>query len=80
MGNHESSPENFWSPHAMPDGRGHQLDWDSDFMASVWQAEGWIDAEHADQARKHYTGFSVSPRPGLRIISMNSDVRAASTH
>ena len=48
-----------------------------DFMARLWRENGWIDAAGEEQARSHYACFSVSPRRGLRVISLNSDVRTA---
>ena len=77
LGNHDSSPENFYAPHAMPKHQSTQFDWDSDFMARLWRENGWIDAAGEEQARSHYACFSVSPRRGLRVISLNSDVRTA---
>ena len=73
LGNHETSPENFYAPHNLPDGRGHQFDWDSDYLARLWRSLGWLDAHGEQDVRTHYGGFSVSPRRGLRVISMNSD-------
>jgi len=73
LGNHDSSPENFYAPHAMPHGQAAQFNWDSRFMARLWREKGWIDEEAEKQARSHYACFSVSPRRGLRVISLNSD-------
>ena len=61
----------------MPKHQSTQFDWDSDFMARLWRENGWIDAAGEEQARSHYACFSVSPRRGLRVISLNSDVRTA---
>lgn len=80
LGNHETSPENFYAPHSLPDGRGRQFDWDSEYLARLWLSEGWIDAQGEQDVRTHYGGYSISPRPGLRIVSLNSDVRICLPH
>ena len=73
LGNHDSSPENIYAPHNLPDGRGNQFSWDSEYVAKLWQSKGWLDNDAADQVREHYGGYSISPRKGLRVISLNTD-------
>jgi len=73
LGNHDSSPENTFAPHNLPGGRGHQYSWETDYLSSLWQSKGWMHGDAAQQVRKHYGGFSMSPRKGLRVISLNSD-------
>ncbi|KAK0553545.1 hypothetical protein OC846_002466 [Tilletia horrida] len=73
IGNHDSSPSDAASPHSLPDGRGDQFSWDWDNNARLWQAEGWLNPLEARQAASHYAGYSVSPRHGLRIITLNTD-------
>lgn len=73
IGNHDSSPSDFASQGALPNGRSDQFSWDWDNLARLWQSEGWFNAEQAEQARTHYAGYSVSPRHGLRIITINTD-------
>ncbi|KAE8246827.1 hypothetical protein A4X13_0g5615 [Tilletia indica] len=73
IGNHDSSPSDAASPHSLPDGRGEQFSWDWDNNARLWQAEGWLNPLEARQAAAHYAGYSVSPRKGLRIITVNTD-------
>lgn len=73
IGNHDSSPSDFASQGALPDGRSDQFSWDWDNLARIWQSEGWFNAEQAQQVRTHYAGYSVSPRQGLRIITINTD-------
>ncbi|KAJ9477988.1 putative acid sphingomyelin phosphodiesterase [Pseudozyma hubeiensis] len=73
IGNHDSSPSDFASQGALPDGRSDQLSWDWDDLARLWEAEGWFDHAEAEQVRSHYGGYSVTPRKGLRIIAVNTD-------
>lgn len=73
IGNHDSSPSDFASQGALPDGRSDQLSWDWDNLARLWEAEGWFDHAEAEQVRSHYAGYSVTPRKGLRIIAINTD-------
>ncbi|PWY98538.1 sphingomyelin phosphodiesterase [Testicularia cyperi] len=73
IGNHDSSPSDFASQGALPDGRSDQFSWDWDNLARLWQSEGWFDDAEADQVRSHYAGYSVTPRKGLRIITINTD-------
>ncbi|KAL9938090.1 hypothetical protein V8E36_002713 [Tilletia maclaganii] len=73
IGNHDSSPSDAASPHSLPDGRGEQFSWDWGNNARLWEAEGWLSHSEARQAATHYAGYSVSPRKGLRVITVNTD-------
>ena len=73
LGNHDSSPENTFAPHSLPGGRGNQYSWDTEYMSKLWQSKGWMRGDAAQQVRKHYGGYSMSPRKGLRVISINTD-------
>ena len=73
LGNHDSSPADLAAPSSLPDGRGDQLSWDWDNVAKVLRAENWIDDSTMNTVRKHYGGYSVRPRKGLRVIALNSD-------
>ncbi|KAK0563885.1 hypothetical protein OC844_001983 [Tilletia horrida] len=73
IGNHDSSPSDAASPHSLPDGRGEQFSWDWENNARLWEAEGWLTHAEARQAAAHYAGYSVSPRRGLRVITVNTD-------
>ncbi|CDS82387.1 related to acid sphingomyelinase [Sporisorium scitamineum] len=73
IGNHDSSPSDFASQGALPNGRSDQLSWDWDNLARLWEAEGWFNHAQAEQVCSHYAGYSVTPRKGLRIIAINTD-------
>ena len=44
-----------------------------DHLAGLWELEDWIDAKTAQQARTHYSAYSVHRRDGLRIVTINTD-------
>lgn len=73
LGNHDSAPSDLAAPASLPDGNGDQLSWDWDYVAKALKHEGWIDDKTASEVRKHYGGYSISPRKGLRAISINTD-------
>ena len=73
IGNHDSAPSDSAAQLALPDGRGQQFSWDWDNCARLFEAEGWFDRDEAEQVRRHYAGYSVTPRKGLRIITLNTD-------
>lgn len=72
LGNHDTSPENIESPHKLPGPLGEQQSWHYDHVAGLWQYEGWLNGEAADEARTHYGGYSTKTPQGLRIISFNT--------
>lgn len=73
LGNHDTYPTEFNAPDSLPDGRGNQFSWDYNYVAKLWNKEGWLNHTTVKEARTHYGGFSVSPRKGLRIVSFNAD-------
>ncbi|KAJ5683413.1 hypothetical protein N7462_006578 [Penicillium macrosclerotiorum] len=73
LGNHDASPENIDSPHILPGRLGEQSSWNYQHLAGLWQHEGWISPEAAEEARTHYAGYSIKTHYGLRIISFNTD-------
>jgi hypothetical protein len=72
LGNHDTSPANIDSPHNLPGRLGEQQSWNYDHLARLWQHEGWISRETADEARTHYGGYSIKTHYGLRIIACNT--------
>ncbi|KAJ5115155.1 hypothetical protein NUU61_000914 [Penicillium alfredii] len=74
LGNHDTSPANVDSPHNLPGRLGEQQSWHYEHVAGMWQHEGWITREAADQARTHYGGYSIKTHYGLRIITWNTDL------
>lgn len=73
LGNHDTSPENFMAHKNMPYGISNAFDWDLNYIAELWSAENWINSTQANQVRTHYGAYSISPRKGFRVISLNTD-------
>ncbi|WFD36533.1 hypothetical protein MCUN1_003416 [Malassezia cuniculi] len=73
LGNHDTAPADFFAPHNLPDGLGDQMSWNWDTVAQTLESVGWVNSTDADKVRKHFGGYSTSPRKGLRVISLNGD-------
>ncbi|KAH9835891.1 sphingomyelin phosphodiesterase [Rhodofomes roseus] len=73
MGNHDTYNEAQNSPYDIDPSITGQFNWDYDHLASLWEIEGWLSAETAQQARTHYSAYSVQRTDGLRIITVNTD-------
>ncbi|TFY56866.1 hypothetical protein EVJ58_g7375 [Rhodofomes roseus] len=73
MGNHDTYNMAMNSPYNIGNGLRDQFNWDYDHLAALWELEGWIDADTAQQARTHYSAYSVQRQDGLRIITINTD-------
>jgi hypothetical protein len=73
LGNHDSNPEAIDSPHNLPGPLGQQQSWNYDHVAGLWQHEGWISKNEADEARLHYGAYSIKNHYGLRVITFNTD-------
>lgn len=74
IGNHDTAPSDQASPRDLPDrGPREQFSYDWDNLKRLFQAEGWFSHADAQQVARHYGGYSVSPRKGLRIITLNTD-------
>lgn len=74
LGNHDSSPANIDSPHRLPGRLGEQSSWNYHHVADLWQHEGWISKQTAEEARTHYGGYSIKTHYGLRIIVFNTGI------
>ena len=74
LGNHDSAPSDVAAPSNLPDGLADQLSWDWDNVAALVKSEGWGDNVTSEKIRTHYGGYSISPRKGLRVISLNTDM------
>ncbi|KAK9693931.1 Calcineurin-like phosphoesterase [Popillia japonica] len=70
LGNHEPHPLNAFAPPEIED-EDLSTQWLYDEAADVWS--GWLDSDATNTVR--YGGFyTVSPTPGFRIITLNSNV------
>ncbi|KAI0727851.1 sphingomyelin phosphodiesterase [Fomitopsis betulina] len=73
LGNHDTYNEAQNSPYDIDPSISGQFNWDYDHLASLWEIRGWLSAETAQQARTHYSAYSVQRTDGLRIITVNTD-------
>ncbi|KXT17968.1 hypothetical protein AC579_9630 [Pseudocercospora musae] len=73
LGNHDTNPEAIDAPHSLPGPLGQQMSWNFDHVSALWQHEGWLSKEAANQARLHYGAYSIKNHYGLRMITFNSD-------
>ncbi|XP_059171991.1 sphingomyelin phosphodiesterase-like [Physella acuta] len=67
VGNHEGSPVNIFPPPGIP---GHDFDWMYGAMAEAWGK--WLPQSSIDTILR-CGGYSFSPYPGFRIISINNN-------
>ncbi|OSX66906.1 hypothetical protein POSPLADRAFT_1072083 [Postia placenta MAD-698-R-SB12] len=74
LGNHDTYQEAQNSPYNIGPELTDQFNWDYDHLAALWEYEGWISSETAQQARTHYSAYSVQRHDGLRIITLNTDM------
>ena len=74
LGNHDSSPLNLMiQSQPFPDGASYGFDWDLNYIAELWKQRGWIDDNEVREIKTHHGAFSVMPRKGLRVVSLNTD-------
>lgn len=74
VGNHDTAPDDSSTPHSLPDSATrNEFSYDWENLQRLFEAEGWFTHKEAEQVSKHYGGYSVSPRKGLRIICLNTD-------
>jgi hypothetical protein len=73
IGNHDTAPSDFASPSSLPDDTRGQFSYDWLNLRRLFVAEGWFTHAEAQQVGRHYGGFSVSPRQGLRVVVLNTD-------
>ena len=73
IGNHDSSVSEMAAQARLPDGRGNQYSWDWDNIAKLWRSEHWLGEQEEKMVSKHYGGYSIRPRKGLRVITLNTD-------
>lgn len=45
-----------------------------DHVAELWQHEDWLPAAAVQQAKSHYSAYSVQRADGLRVISLNTNL------
>ncbi|SCU85142.1 LAME_0D00276g1_1 [Lachancea meyersii CBS 8951] len=78
MGNHDTFP--YGELGQENHGFSNYFSWNSELMADLWEDYGWLTPKESQYARKHYTGFSVETKLGLKVISLNSNVWYKKNH
>lgn len=73
IGNHDTAPSDSSAPRDLPPETVNAFSYDWENLQRLFVAEGWFTHKEAKQVATHYGGYSVSPRKGLRIITVNSD-------
>lgn len=43
-------------------------------MADIWEKNSWITSVEADYAKSHNAMFMTRPMPGLKLITLNTDL------
>ncbi|KAK3840698.1 MAG: Metallo-dependent phosphatase-like protein [Linnemannia elongata] len=73
LGNHDSYPSDQAPARHKPEQYStHQ--WLYDHVATVWEKNEWITSIEADYARSHNAMFMTRPMPGLKLITLNTDM------
>ncbi|KAF9548846.1 hypothetical protein EC957_005519 [Mortierella hygrophila] len=73
LGNHDSYPSDQAPARHRPEQYStHQ--WLYDHVATVWEKNEWITSIEADYARSHNAMFMTRPMPGLKLITLNTDL------
>ena len=71
LGNHDTFPYGQLASEAS--GHTNLYDWNEDLLADLWVGNGWIPFEDYQEIKKHYAGFSVETKRGLKVIAINSN-------
>ncbi|CAO3565700.1 unnamed protein product [Mortierella alpina] len=73
MGNHDSYPSD-QAPGRMRPNSYITHKWLYDHVAGIWEKNNWISSSEADYARSHNAMFMTRPMPGLKLITLNTDL------
>ncbi|KAF9401486.1 hypothetical protein BGX21_001571 [Mortierella sp. AD011] len=73
MGNHDSYPSD-QAPGRMRPNSYTTHKWLYDHVAGIWEQNNWITSQEADYARSHNAMFLTRPLPGLKLITLNTDL------
>ncbi|GAV29343.1 hypothetical protein PMKS-002825 [Pichia membranifaciens] len=71
LGNHDTFPYGQLAP--QKSGFQSKFDWNANLIADLWMDYDWIDIDEAQEAKTHYTGYSVNTKSGLKVIAFNSN-------
>lgn len=71
LGNHDTFP--YGQLASAASGHENMYDWNDELMADMWIGNGWIPFKDYTSIKKHYSGFSVETKRGLKVIAINSN-------
>lgn len=71
IGNQDSYPHGQLAP--LTSNVESKFSWNYNLLSNLWEEFGWLNAEQAQQAREHYTGYAVETQLGLKVIALNSN-------
>lgn len=71
LGNHDTFPYGQIASHAS--GHENLYTWNNELFADLWVGYDWLPFENYEQIKKHYTGYSVVTKSGLKVIAVNSN-------
>ncbi|KAF9213331.1 hypothetical protein BGZ59_005522 [Podila verticillata] len=73
LGNHDSYPSDQAPGKERPNSYiTHK--WLYDHVADIWEKNNWITSVEADYAKSHNAMFMTRPMPGLKLITLNTDL------
>ncbi|KAF9185432.1 hypothetical protein BGZ51_002659 [Haplosporangium sp. Z 767] len=73
MGNHDSYPSD-QAPGKMRPNSYITHKWLYDHVAGIWEKNNWITSVEAEYARSNNAMFMTRPMPGLKLITLNTDL------
>lgn len=71
LGNHDSYPYGELGQEGY--GFSNKFTWNAELLGDIYEDYNWLNASTAQYTRKHYTGFAVDTKMGLKVISLNSN-------
>lgn len=71
LGNHDTFPYGQIASHAS--GHENMYTWNDELFADLWVGYDWLPFDNYQQIKKHYTGYSVVTKSGVKIIAINSN-------
>jgi len=71
LGNHDTFPYGQLSP--LKYDFNNSYDGNNELMIEVWVNNGWLPESERDVVKNHYSGFAVTTKRNLKVISLNSN-------
>ncbi|KAH3673562.1 hypothetical protein WICMUC_003669 [Wickerhamomyces mucosus] len=68
---HDTFPYGQLASHAS--GHENLYSWNDELFADLWVGYDWLPFEDYEEVKKHYTGYSVTTKSGIKVIAVNSN-------